>query len=160
MLVWLALTGLAGGLAAGVGSGQLWLDEALSVNIATLPLGQLQGALRVDGAPPLYYLLLHAWTSAFGTGAGAVRLLSVGLAPVALLLVRQLGRRLGGVGAGRAAVVVLASLPWTMRFFSETRMYALVVVLVLTGALALLRVRQAATPGRTGALALVVAADS
>lgn len=158
VLVWLALTGLAGGLAAGVGSGQLWLDEALSVNIATLPLGQLKGALRVDGAPPLYYLLLHAWTSAFGTGAGAVRLLSVGLAPVALLLVRQLGRRLGGAGAGRAAVIVLASLPWTMRFFSETRMYALVVVLVLTGALALLRVRQAATAGRTGALALVVAA--
>ncbi|MDQ6911086.1 MAG: hypothetical protein M3Z84_09955, partial [Actinomycetota bacterium] len=37
----------------------LWLDEALSVNIASLPLGDIPGALRHDGAPPLYYLLLH-----------------------------------------------------------------------------------------------------
>ena len=156
--MWLALTGLAAGLAAGVTGGPLWLDEALSVNIATLPLSQVSGALRVDGAPPAYYLLLHAWTAAFGTGAWAVRLLTVCLAPLAILLAHRLGRRLGGVGTGRAAVIVLASLPWTMRFFSETRMYALVVVLVLTGALALLRVREDATRGRTAVLALLVAA--
>ena len=58
----------------------LWLDEALSVNIARLPLSQLHTALRHDGAPPLYYLLLHVWTSAFGTTDVAVRALS-GVAP-------------------------------------------------------------------------------
>jgi hypothetical protein len=30
----------------------LWLDEALSVNIAGLPLGDLFDALRHDGHPP------------------------------------------------------------------------------------------------------------
>src|SRR5688500_12486798 len=54
----------------------LWLDETLSVNIAMLPLGDLFDALREDGAPPLYYLLLHGWMKAFGTGDMAVRLLS------------------------------------------------------------------------------------
>ncbi|MBC7375117.1 MAG: glycosyltransferase family 39 protein [Frankiales bacterium] len=158
MLVWLAVAGLVVGLIAGVTSGPLWLDETLSVNIATLPLSQVPGALRVDGAPPLYYLLLHAWAAAFGTGAWAVRLLTVTLTPIALLLAHRLGRRLGGVATGRAAVIVLASLPWTMRFFSETRMYGLVVVLVLAGALALLRVREAASRGRTAALAVLVTA--
>jgi len=40
----------------------MWLDEALSVNIARLPLSDLRGALKQDGAPPFYYLLLHVWT--------------------------------------------------------------------------------------------------
>ena len=39
----------------------LWLDEALSVNISKLPLGDIGEALRHDGHPPLYYYLLHGW---------------------------------------------------------------------------------------------------
>ena len=54
----------------------MWLDEALSVNIARLPLGDLHDALKHDGAPPLYYVLLHVWTGVFGTGDVAVRSLS------------------------------------------------------------------------------------
>src|ERR1700750_2284107 len=55
-----------------VAPSQLWLDEALSVNIAKLPLGQIPGALRHDGAPPLYYVLLHFWMQLVGTGNLAV----------------------------------------------------------------------------------------
>ena len=54
----------------------LWLDEALSVNIARLPLGDLRTALKHDGAPPLYYLALHVWTAVLGSGDSAVRALS------------------------------------------------------------------------------------
>src|SRR6478752_5318026 len=45
----------------------LWLDEALSVNISQLPLGEITDWLRHDGHPPLYYWLLHAWREVFGT---------------------------------------------------------------------------------------------
>ena len=51
----------------------LWLDEALSVNIAKLPIGQIPAALRHDGHPPLYYVLLHVWMSVLGSGDVAVR---------------------------------------------------------------------------------------
>src|SRR5690348_16241867 len=57
-------------------SSHLWLDEALSVDIARLPLGDIPRALRHDGHPPLYYFLLHGWMSVFGEGDTAVRSLS------------------------------------------------------------------------------------
>ncbi len=45
---------IAGVVGRFLAPGGLWLDEALSVNIAKLPLGQLPGALVQDGSPPLY----------------------------------------------------------------------------------------------------------
>ncbi|MBW3612003.1 MAG: glycosyltransferase family 39 protein, partial [Actinobacteria bacterium] len=156
-LMALAVLGCAGGLAAGVGSGPLWLDETLSVEIARLPLPDLYAGLRQDGAPPVYYLLLKAWMALVGTGTVAVRLLTVLFVPVALLLAHRLGGRLAGVGGARAAVIVLAALPWTMRYGSETRMYLLVVVEVLAGALLLERVRRSASRGAFAALGAVTA---
>ena len=58
------VTGITLAIVAGVvfrfwTTSHLWLDEAISVNIARLPLGDLPSALRADGHPPLYYGLLH-----------------------------------------------------------------------------------------------------
>src|SRR5262245_41314517 len=69
--IWLILV-VAGVIALGIGlrffaRSDLWADEVLTVNIAKLPLADLEGALRHDGAPPLYYVLLHFWMQAFGT---------------------------------------------------------------------------------------------
>lgn len=161
VLTVLVLLGAAVAVGAGVLSGPLWLDEAQSVAIARLPLAELPQALREDGAPPLYYLLLHAWIGLVGDGGLVVRLPSVGLAALSLVLVCQLGRRLGGPAAGRAALILLASMPWWARYATETRMYMLIVVLVLAGGLALhaLRARPSATAfvgvaAATGALLL------
>ena len=74
----------------------LWLDEALSVNIARLPAGDLVRWLRHDGHPPLYYLLLHVWTDVFGTGDVAVRALSGVFGLLTLPLAWIAGRRRGG----------------------------------------------------------------
>jgi mannosyltransferase len=153
--VLLALAGSLAGLAAGVRSGPLWLDETLSVEIARLPLGELHEALRQDGAPPVYYLLLKAWIALLGTGTTAVRLLTVLLVPLALGLAWLLGRRLAGVAGARATLVVLATLPWTMRYGSETRMYLLVVVLVLAGALLVHRLHAGPSRAAVAGLAAV-----
>lgn len=111
----------------------LWLDEALSVNIASLPLGDLTDALRQDGHPPLYYVLLHGWMELAGTGDAAVRAFS-GLWGLALLpLMWVAGRRLGGRRVACYAVVLLAVSPYAWRYGTETRMYAMVSVLALAG---------------------------
>jgi mannosyltransferase len=44
----------------------LWLDEALTVDRARLPISRIADSVKHDGAPPLYYYLLHFWMRLFG----------------------------------------------------------------------------------------------
>jgi mannosyltransferase len=115
----------------------LWLDEALSVNIAQLPPSELLDALRHDGHPPLYYLILHGWMKVFGEGDVAVRALSGLFAVAALPLTWVAGRNLAGRSGARWAVMVASVSPFLVRYATETRMYSLVMLLVLAGYLLL-----------------------
>ena len=135
-------------------SSALWLDEALSVNIAALPPSDLLAALRQDGSPPLYYLALHAWIDVLGSGDGAVRALSCVFSLAALPVAYVLGRRLGGRPAARAALVVFAANPFLVRYATETRMYSLVVLLTLLAILCVLRARDVASWPRLVAVAV------
>ena len=47
-----------------------WIDEGISVGIADRPLIDIPGTLRLDGSPPLYYMLLHVWMQVAGTSRG------------------------------------------------------------------------------------------
>lgn len=135
----------------------LWLDEALTVNIARLPLGDLRGALEIDGAPPLFYLLLHVWTAVFGSSDIAARSLS-GVAGVAALpLAWYAGRRVGGITTAWLSVVVLASNPFAVRYATEARMYGLEILLVFAGILALRRGLERPSPARVSLFGLVLA---
>ena len=159
-----AVTAAAAVLAIGVAlvfrfvtSSDLWFDEALSVNIARLPFSELGDALRQDGAPPLYYVLLHLWIDVFGSGDGAVRALSGVFSVAALPLAYFAGRRVGGRTAALGAVLILASSPYAIRFATETRMYALVMFLVLWGYLALRRALDRPTLPRLAVVTVVTA---
>ncbi|MBA3282058.1 MAG: glycosyltransferase family 39 protein, partial [Acidimicrobiia bacterium] len=136
----------------------LWLDEALSVNIATLPLGEIPDALRVDGHPPLYYVLLHGWMELFGTGPVAVRsfsgLWALGLFP----LIWVAARRLGGNRVATYAVALLALSPFAIRYGTETRMYAMVSVLTLGLWLLVSDALERPTRARLGGIALITGA--
>ena len=131
---------------------QLWLDEALSVNIARLPVGDMLDALRHDGHPPLYYLLLHGWMAVVGEGDAAVRALSGIIGVATLPLAYIAGKRMAGVDGGRWAVVVLSLSPYAVRYSTETRMYSLVMLLVLGGYLVLDDALVKPTWGRLAAL--------
>jgi hypothetical protein len=128
---------------------QLWLDEALTVNIAHLPVGQIPGALRRDGAPPLFYVLLHYWMALFGAGNLAVRSLSgvIGLAnlPLAFLVGRRIGARAWrppdevtpedvrrGEIVAWTVTLLLATSPFAVYYDTESRMYGLVILLTTT----------------------------
>jgi len=136
----------------------LWLDEALTVNIARLPLHEIPNALKHDGAPPLYYYLLHFWMVLFGQSNSAVRSLS-GLFAVATLPVAWLcGRRLGGRAVAWTMLVLVASAPFAVYYATESRMYALVILLTGCGFLALARAVDKPRPGNLVAVAVVTAA--
>jgi uncharacterized membrane protein len=142
----------------------LWLDEALTVNISRLPLGEIRTALRIDGAPPLYYVLLHGWMALFGEGNFAVRSLPALLGILALPLAYEAGRRIGGPDSGQAhrvgivALLLVAASPYAIRYSSENRMYILVIDLVLAGSILLRRALDRPTIGRLAAVAAIAAA--
>ncbi len=133
----------------------LWLDEALTVNIARQPLDQIPSLLHRDGAPPLFYVLLHFWMEMFGTSDYAVRSLPGVFGVATLPLTWLAGKRLGGRKAAWAAVLLLASSPFAVRYDTETRMYSLVVLLTVLGFLALDRALSRPRPGNLIAVASV-----
>jgi len=184
---------VAGGgiaLAAGVvlrfvTTSPLWLDEALTVHIARLPVVAIPAALRRDGAPPLYYVLLHFWMKAFGTSDLGVRSLSgvVGLLnlPLAWLAGWRIGsrswaapavswrgpppsdpdlraRRDRGLVTAWTVTLLLASSPFAVYYDTESRMYALAMALSTLGLLAYTALLRRPGPARAGALALCAAA--
>jgi mannosyltransferase len=141
----------------------LWLDEALTVNIAALPVGEIPDALRQDGAPPLYYVLLHYWMELFGTGDTAVRALSGIFAVATLPALYFAGRRVAGQHADErtrqifswTAVLLMATSPFAIRFATEARMYALEMLLVTLGLLVLCRGLEHPTLVRLALVALM-----
>jgi hypothetical protein len=115
----------------------LWLDEALTVNIARQPLGQIPSFLHRDGAPPLFYFLLHFWMGWFGTSDLAVRSLPGVFGVITLPLTWLAGRRLGGRTVAWAALLLVATSPFAVRYDTETRMYSLIALLTVLAFLAL-----------------------
>ncbi|HEY1651582.1 MAG TPA: glycosyltransferase family 39 protein [Acidimicrobiales bacterium] len=136
----------------------LWLDEALTVNVARLPLHELPNALKHDGAPPLYYVLLHYWMSLFGQSNDAVRSLSGVFAVLTLPVAWLCGQRFGGRATAWTMLVLLASAPFAVYYATESRMYAMVILLTGLGYLALERAVKAPRPGNLIGVALVTAA--
>jgi len=134
---------------------EMWLDEALSVNVARLPLRDIPEWLRHDGAPPLYYFLLHLWTDVFGTSNFAVRSLSAVFSVATLPAIWFAGRRIAGPRGAWIAVLVLASSPFGIGFGSEARMYSLVMLLVTLGYLAVRRLLERPSLGRQAVVALL-----
>lgn len=115
----------------GLGRESIWIDEALSVRLASVPLGQLVAATGLDGHPPLYFLLLHAWMALFGGSEAAVRSLSATLGVLALPVVHLLGRRLFGVAGGLVAALLLAVNSYHVYYSQEARNYSLLVLTTL-----------------------------
>jgi hypothetical protein len=136
----------------------LWLDEALTVDVARLPLHEIPNALKHDGAPPLYYYLLHFWMQLFGQSNDAVRALSGVIAVLTLPVAWLCGKRFGGTAVAWTMLVLLASAPFAVYYATESRMYALVILLTGCGFLALQRAVSAPRPANLVAVAVVTAA--
>jgi len=108
-----------------------WIDEGLSVGISDRPFGDIPHALRLDGSPPLYYLLLHFWMAAFGTSEAATRTLSVLFALLAIPAAWWAARAVFGARGAWMAAVLAATNPFLTQYAQETRMYALVALLAV-----------------------------
>jgi hypothetical protein len=136
----------------------LWLDETISVNIARLPLSEIPRALAHDGAPPLYYVLLHGWMDLFGGSDFAVRALSGVISVASLPLFWLAGRRLGGRPVAWVTFFLAVSSPFAINYATSARMYSLMILWSVLGFLALSRALENPGRGRLVALGAVTAA--
>jgi 4-amino-4-deoxy-L-arabinose transferase-like glycosyltransferase len=159
---WAVVIGIAIVVVAGVGfrfatRSHMWLDEALSVNIAHLSTRHIFTWLKHDGAPPLYYVVLHYWMKVFGSSNLGARSLS-GVATVASFpLAYFCGKRIAGRAMGWIAVVVLSVNAYVVIYATTARMYALEQFLVFAGILAVRRAFEKPTVGRVALVGFLVA---
>jgi hypothetical protein len=143
----------------------MWYDEAFAVLFSAKgPAAMLRGTLDVqagvaaDVHPILYYTLLDGWQSLVGQAPEAVRSLSVifGLATVACGY--WLARRLLGEKAAIAGSLLLALSPFQVHYSQETRMYALLALLLTLGTWAFQRATSQGRLWEWGAFAALAAA--
>ncbi|HEX4760101.1 MAG TPA: glycosyltransferase family 39 protein [Thermoleophilaceae bacterium] len=109
----------------------LWMDEGLSIGIASQPFWHIPTTLQVDGSPPLYYMLLAVWMKIFGDGPGETQGLSVLIAVAAVPAGMWAGWSLFGRRAGLICAALCAVNPFLTTYAQETRMYSLMLLLSL-----------------------------
>ena len=108
----------------------LWVDEAISVSQAQLPLGEMLADVRTtDVHPPLHHVLLWFTVRIFGTSEAAVRLPSL-IAGVALVpAMAWVGRVVYDRRTGWIAAVFAVVAPFGVWYSQEARMYSIFMLL-------------------------------
>lgn len=135
----------------------IWLDEALSLHLSERPITELASALRSDGSPPLFYLILKGWTTAFGPSSHSLQTLSmifgvIGVLGGCLLGLRRFGPRVSAI-FGALAIVT----PGVAFYATEARQYSLVLALSVGVTFLLLRAVDRPTMDRLVWLAVALA---
>ena len=131
----------------------LWYDEAFSVYLARMSLGDITARTAADIQPPLYYYLLHFWIGLAGDAEFAVRFLSLFFGVMTIPLIFVTARRVftppyegGQRGLSAALFSSLLALfsPLYLWYSQETRMYSLITFLALLSSYSLLRALEGA----------------
>jgi 4-amino-4-deoxy-L-arabinose transferase-like glycosyltransferase len=116
----------------------------LPANLVEFPLPRLNlakvvsGCIRAEPHPPLYYMLMLAWTDLFGTSVLALRLPSALCGIACIPVIYALGAREAGKATGLVAAAMLA-LNGHQLFWSQFRGYIVASLLGLASSLLLLK---------------------
>jgi len=114
-----------------LGTRSVWLDEAVTVNIARLEPAPFLRALAADaGNMSAYYAVMRAWVH-LGEQEWVVRLPSVAFFSAAVAALWLLADRLFGRAVATTAALLLAVSPSGVRYAQEARGYALELLLVV-----------------------------
>lgn len=117
----------------------LWLDEAITVSQATLPVSGVVHESACGVHPPLYHLVMHYWISVFGRSEVALRAFSTAVGVAAISAAWWAGTRIYDRRTGLIAAGLVALSPTQIWYSQEAKMYELLFLcgLLSTGFLAL-----------------------
>ena len=108
----------------GLGLDSLWFDEVFSARIARLRLSEIINLAAKDVHPPLYYLVLHFWTTLFGQTESAVRMLSVVFSILTVFFIYRIALILFDLRIAVYTALLTALSPLQVFYAQEARMYA------------------------------------
>lgn len=113
----------------------MWLDEAISANVAKIPITKIIQNFSInDFHPPIHYWFLNIWIKIFGTQVWIMRLSSVLFSLVTIWLVYKIGQKLKNEKTGIWAAILVGVNPLLIYFSQELRMYSMV-TMWLTGSI-------------------------
>jgi mannosyltransferase len=112
----------------------LWLDEAISANVARMPILEIVKNFSIgDFHPPLHYWFLNFWTKIFGSNVVFLRLSSVLFLLITIYFVYLIGKKIKNKKVGLLAALLLAINPLFVYFSQELRMYSMVTMWLIIG---------------------------
>ncbi|MBL8750299.1 MAG: glycosyltransferase family 39 protein [Planctomycetes bacterium] len=132
----------------GIGSQPLWFDEAMTLHIAHQP----GGLGLAHNTPPLYYLLLDAWTRGFGVDATGLRSFSAVCGAAFVWASFHAARAMFGSRAAIAAATFALVAPLHLYYSQEARAYSLLLALLMVAQWAAWLVRERVRVGAVAAL--------
>jgi mannosyltransferase len=131
----------------------IWLDESATIVLVQRGFsGMLSHLSASESAPPLYYILIWAWTKVFGAGAVGFRSLSALAGTLTVPVLYAAGRRIS-TRAGLWAAALAAVNPAMYYYSQEARAYALLILLAAAALVLWQRALDAPTPRRLWAWA-------
>ena len=120
-----------------LGTEELWLDEALSFQIATT--SRFGEALFQENTPPFYYVLLRLWVALFGQTEAALRSMSAVFGTLFVAAMIWAGREWFDARVGLWSGVVAAAAPIHVYYSQEARPYVLLTLVLLLSYITLWR---------------------
>jgi uncharacterized membrane protein len=118
-----------------IGNNQsLWLDEAISANVAQMPIGEIiKNFLINDFHPPLYYWFLNVWTNIFGSRVVFLRFSSILFSLITIYFIYLIGKKIKNEKTGILAALFLTVNPLFVYYSQELRMYSMATMWLIIG---------------------------
>lgn len=148
----LSLWLLVGILALGIGlrfyhvtARSLWFDEAFTWRLMQVPLSEVISRTAVDVHPPLYYLVLRAWSWVFNSSIFSLRSFSICASGLTIIFAYLFVGNSFGRRPALLTALFLALSAWQIPVAWEARMYTLGTALAFLSSWLLLKSLQATT---------------
>lgn len=139
-----------------IGSAPVWIDEAASIGLGSLPWSVVFGEMaRIEASPPGYYAIAKLVGIIAGPGGMPLRLVSAAAAALAIVPIWIFCRDALGQRAAWVAGLVLALHALVFRMAQDGRAYAILFLVFSCALLAAWRLAEAARRGEWGIGAIV-----
>ena len=117
----------------------IYYDESYIRYAAQGNVSDILSVASADGHSPLFYLVIKAWSSVFGTGDTTLRFMSVFFGLISIVFIFQLVKKWFGIKAASMSTLLVAVSPIFIRLSQEVGVYTLLLLslVVLTYVLSL-----------------------